>query len=119
MKFGEWAGSALRRPGRTAFWLHRLTGIALAVYLLLHLAVLSQLRGGPERWGDFLVLARSPFFLGLDLLLLEAALFHGLNGVRLVFLGFGRGLRWQEQSFWFCVVSSLGLCALAGIGMLR
>ena len=109
----------LRRAGRNAFWLHRVTGIALVLYLVLHLIVLSQLLDGPATWDAFLVVARSPVFLALDLLLLEAALFHGLNGIRLVVLGLGRGLAWQEQSFWFCLALSLVLTAAAGLGMLR
>ncbi len=99
--------------GMLAFLLHRLTGIGLVVYLYLHLIILSQLRNGPAGWDRFVALARSPLFLILDVLLLGGALFHGLNGIRLTLVGFGRGLGWQKQLFW----SSLVLTALlTGLG---
>lgn len=83
-----------------AFALNRLTGIGLTVYLFLHLAVLSTLRGGETAWNDFVALAKTPAFLMLDVVLLFGVLFHGLNGVRVALVGSGIGYRRQLTLFW-------------------
>jgi succinate dehydrogenase / fumarate reductase cytochrome b subunit len=98
--------------GRWIFWLHRLSGLALVFYLYLHLAVLALLRGGPERWDAFLALVRSPLFLLLDGVLLGGLVLHGLNGLRLTWLGFGRGLRFQGALAWAVLAASAALTIL-------
>jgi succinate dehydrogenase / fumarate reductase, cytochrome b subunit len=104
----HWFELRYKPAGMLAFMLHRLTGIGLVFYLYLHLAVLSKLRGGPESWDSFLALVRSPLFLFLDGILLLGVLFHGLNGLRLTFIGLNLGLRWQKASFWVILALSLG-----------
>jgi succinate dehydrogenase / fumarate reductase cytochrome b subunit len=106
-----------RSAGLWAFVLHRLSGLGLVFYLYLHLAVLDQLRAGPERWDAFVTLARSPLFLALDTILLGGVLIHGLNGLRLILLGLGRGLRWQEPLFWASVFLAVVLTAWGALAM--
>jgi succinate dehydrogenase / fumarate reductase cytochrome b subunit len=86
--------------GSWAFALNRLTGLALTVYLFLHLVVLSTLLQGEAGWNDFLALARSPWFLLLDVILIFGILFHGLNGIRVALVGMGVGARQHRRLFW-------------------
>ncbi len=79
-----------RGPGYWAFVLHRLTGLGLVAYLLLHLWMLRLLARGPEAWDAFIRTAKSPLFLVLDGLLLLGLVYHGINGLRLAWLGYGR-----------------------------
>ncbi|MGD0574890.1 MAG: succinate dehydrogenase, cytochrome b556 subunit [Anaerolineales bacterium] len=106
-----------RSAGRLAFMLHRLTGLALVLYLSLHLAVLSRLRAGPGAWDSFVHLVSTPLFLSLDVLLLGAVLLHGLNGLRLTLLGLGQGGGWQRKLFWMSLGIGLGLTCLVGSAM--
>jgi len=108
----RWFELRYKPAGMLAFMLHRLSGLGLVFYLFLHLAVLSKLSGGPESWGSFLALVRSPWFLILDGILLLGVLFHGLNGLRLTFIGLNLGLRWQKAAFWVILVLSIGLAIL-------
>jgi succinate dehydrogenase / fumarate reductase cytochrome b subunit len=105
----DWFDPRHRASGGWAFLLHRLSGLGLVFYLYLHLAVLNQLRAGPEGWDVFLALARSPLFLLLDGLLLAGVLIHGLNGLRLTLLGLGYGLRWQKPLFWVSLALAVAL----------
>ena len=82
-----------------AYALNRITGIGLVVYLYLHLVVLSQLLGGAKSWDAFVSLARSPFFLTLNIVLIAGALIHGLNGLRVALMGFGVGLKTHKALF--------------------
>ncbi len=111
----SWFDVRRRRLGSWAFALNRLTGIGLTLYLLIHLGLLSLLLQGEEAWDDFIALARSPFFLTLDVFLLFGILFHGLNGIRLVLVGIGVGIRNQRSMFWVLMVIGFVLLASGAI----
>jgi len=112
----RWFELRPRSPGMLGFMLHRSSGVALVGYLYLHLAVLSQLRDGPQAWDAFIAQVSSPLFLALDGLLLFGLVFHGVNGLRVTLVGFGRGLRFQKGLFWACLVAAI---ILAVMGLLK
>ena len=96
---GRWFDVRRRRMGMWAYALNRITGIGLLLYLYLHLVILSQLLGGAKSRDAFVSLARSPFFLTLDVVLIAGALIHGLNGLRVALTGFGIGLKAHKAIF--------------------
>jgi succinate dehydrogenase / fumarate reductase, cytochrome b subunit len=95
----RWFDIRRRRAGMWAYALNRITGIGLVVYLYLHLGVLSMLIRGQSAWDSFVALARSPFYLALDVILLAGILIHGLNGLRLALTGFGFSVGIQKALF--------------------
>lgn len=103
---GSWFDPRGRGLGLWALAVHRITGIGLVVYLVVHLLVLGILLQGQGGWDAFIALARTPVFLALDVILIAGALIHGLNGVRLTLIGMGFGLRRQGSTF-------VGLMAVA------
>lgn len=113
----SWFDVRTRKMGTWAFALNRLTGIGLSLYLIVHLGVLSLLLQGEEGWNAFIDLARSPFFLTLDVILLFGFLFHGLNGVRVALVGMGIGVDNQRTLFWVLMVVGLVLL-LIGAGLI-
>lgn len=84
-----WLDPRGRHAGMWAFIAGRLTGLLLAAYLYLHLAVLSLLALGPGTWDRFIGIATHPVFLALDILLIAGLLVHALHGVRVALLGSG------------------------------
>ena len=66
--------------------LHRITGVALVAFLLLHLYTLSSVRGGADAFDRTMQALQRPFPKLGELLLLWAILFHGLNGFRLILI---------------------------------
>ena len=113
----RWFEFRLDSGGMLGFMLHRLTGIGLVVYLYLHLALLNQLRQGPAAWDAFVQSMRSPWVLLADLVLLFGILMHGLNGLRLTLLGFGKFLRWQQELFWSSLILAVVLTAWGMLAM--
>jgi len=95
----RWFDVRRRKAGMWAYALNRITGIGLVVYLYLHLGVLSMLIRGQSAWDSFVALARSPFYLALDVILLAGILIHGLNGLRLAFTGVGFSVGAQKALF--------------------
>ncbi len=116
----SWFDVRGRRVGAWAFALNRITGLGLVLYLIIHLAVLSLLAQGEAAWNDFVALAKTPFFLFLDIVLIFGILFHGLNGIRVALVGMGIGVQRQRTLFWglmvvggvLLVVSAVGIFAL-------
>jgi succinate dehydrogenase / fumarate reductase cytochrome b subunit len=95
----RWFDVRRRKLGMWAYALNRITGIGLVVYLYLHLVILSLLTRGPGGWDAFVSLARSPWFLTLDVVLLAGILIHGLNGIRIALTGLNIGVRAQKSLF--------------------
>jgi len=103
------------KTGSWAFALNRLTGIGLALYLFIHLAVLSTLLQGEAAWDDFIAMAKTPFFLALDVILLIGLVFHGLNGVRVALVGTGVAAEKHRGLFWALMVIGLVVTITAAV----
>lgn len=107
------------RTGMWAYLLHRITGLALIFYLLMHIAVISSaMVGGKSAFDALLGLLQEPLFVVLDLGLIAAILLHGLNGIRLMLFDLGYGVRSQKQLFWGVMAASAVGFILATIASL-
>lgn len=86
------------RTGMWAWILHRITGLAIVFYLLMHIGVIST-----ALWGGFdhtMAILRHPVFATGELLLVCAVLYHGLNGLRIILFDLGMGIKHQKALFW-------------------
>jgi succinate dehydrogenase / fumarate reductase cytochrome b subunit len=98
-----WLDPRGRALGGRAFALHRLTGLALVVYLYVHLGVLSMLLIGASAWSDFLSVVSAKSFLAFDVVLLLGLVFHALNGIRVALVGSGFAVKRQRALFWAAI----------------
>jgi succinate dehydrogenase / fumarate reductase cytochrome b subunit len=99
-----WFDVRHREIGDWAFVLHRLTALGLVFYLGMHLIVLGTLTLGPEAFDSFIDLAHNPLFIFGELLVVAAALYHGLNGLRVGLTSFGVAVPYQKQ-IWYVVMA--------------
>ena len=78
---------------RYLYLAHRLTGLGLIAYMVLHIIETANRMRGVEAWADLMGLFSSWPFKIIEYLLFAAAVFHALNGVRLLMteLGFFLG----------------------------
>ena len=74
---------------RYMYTLHRLSGLGLIVYLMLHVVETGQRMAGAAAWTGLMALFTSPIFKGLEYLIFAGFVFHGLNGIRLHFVELG------------------------------
>ena len=72
---------------------HRLSGLGLIAYMILHIIETANRMRGEEAWAELMALFASPPFKVIEYLLFAAAVFHAVNGVRLLLteLGFFLG----------------------------
>jgi len=87
-----WLGGGRWGVERYAYILHRITGLSILFYLLIHVLVTSLRATGVYLWaeGEFL---HKPVFKVGEFLVFAAFAYHAFNGVRLVLveLGFAVG----------------------------
>ncbi|GEM86470.1 succinate dehydrogenase, cytochrome b556 subunit [Meiothermus granaticius] len=100
------------REGQWAFFLHRISGLALLLWLFIHTLNIASAMWGPAVSNRLMAFFHVPIFqIGL-LLVTAAAMYHSFNGLRIILMDFtGWGVRYQRQ-LWYGV---LGLCVLLAI----
>jgi len=68
---------------------HRLTGLGLIAYMVLHIIETANRMKGMEEWVWLMGLFSLPLFKVVEYLLFAASVFHALNGVRLLLVELG------------------------------
>jgi len=88
-----WVGGGRWGIERYLYTLHRLTGLGLLVYFLMHLFVTAQRVAGPRVWEKTMASVSGPGFKFGEYLVFLAFCFHAVNGIRLgmIELGFAIG----------------------------
>jgi succinate dehydrogenase / fumarate reductase cytochrome b subunit len=77
---------------RYAYTLHRITGLGLLFYFILHILVTSSRAFGQDAWETWMGTFESPIFKLGEYMVFAAFAFHAFNGIRLFFLEIGIGL---------------------------
>lgn len=93
--------------GREGMWswvLHRITGIAIFFFLLVHVLDTSLIRISPEAYNAVLGTYKNPI-MGLgETVLVAAIVFHALNGLRIILVDvWSKGAQYQKQMFWYVI----------------
>jgi succinate dehydrogenase / fumarate reductase, cytochrome b subunit len=117
--FSRWFSVMLnyrKHAGSWAWILHRLTGLGLTFYILLHIIALTGLLKGEAAFNAEMKLFSSPVFLFGEWFLGALVMFHALNGVRIVLVDLGNGARYHKQIL--KVVYVLSVLIVAGMGYL-
>jgi len=88
-----WLGGGRWGMERYLYTLHRITGLGLVLYFLLHIIVTSSRAFSEEAWDWAMGAVSGGIFKVGEYLVFAAFAFHALNGIRLVIveLGFGVG----------------------------
>lgn len=94
--------------GREGMWSwvgHRITGMLIFIFLLVHVLDTALVRVSPEAYNAVIGTYKNPV-VGLgEAGLVGAVLFHAFNGVRIMLVDFwSKGPRYQRQMFWGVLV---------------
>ena len=68
---------------------HRLSGLGLIAYMVLHIVETANRIRGEHAWAELMALFASPPFKVIEYLLFVMAVFHAMNGVRLLLVELG------------------------------
>jgi fumarate reductase subunit D len=102
---------ARSHPAYWAFLLHRLSGLALAVFLPLHFWALGQALQGAAALDEFLRLTDQPVFKFGEWGLVVLLSLHMMGGVRLLLIEFGNASGLRKN--W--IAGAIGFAAAAGM----
>ena len=107
-----WQGITYRgREGHYAWILHRVGGLGIMAFLLLHILDIFLVGFGPEIFGKFLILYTWPPFKIAELGLIFGVVYHAFNGVRIILVDFWpnrfSNLRMQRNMFRIVLILTL------------
>jgi len=74
---------------RYAYTLHRLTGLGILTYFIMHIFVTATRVQGQEAWESIMSTLEKPFFKIGEFLVFVAFAYHALNGIRLILTELG------------------------------
>jgi succinate dehydrogenase cytochrome b556 subunit len=87
-----------------SFLLMRLTGIALSIFLFLHIWTIGQIQRGNDSFNSAMNAYNNLFGWILEYLLLLAVLYHMFNGLRLIIADFFNLTERQKGLLWIVIV---------------
>ena len=91
---GGWVWAGKYALERYLYLLHRITGLGLILFVIVHLIMTTVFRiQGQDIWESTMTLLHNPWFRFGEYLVVVAFSYHALNGLRLIIqeLGFGLG----------------------------
>ena len=97
------AGTLYRgREGMWSWVLHRITGVAIFFFLLVHILDTALVRVSPEAYNTVISTYKTPI-MGLgETALVAAIVFHAFNGVRIILIDFW-STKYQKAMFYIVI----------------
>jgi succinate dehydrogenase / fumarate reductase cytochrome b subunit len=76
------------REGQWSWVAHRVTGVAIILFLFAHVVDTALVGWGPNAYNRVVSVYHNPFIRLLELGLVAAVIYHALNGVRIMIIDF-------------------------------
>jgi succinate dehydrogenase / fumarate reductase, membrane anchor subunit len=94
-------------PGQYAFYLHRMTGLGIVGFLLVHILDILLIGLGRDVYDHTVEFYADAFIIPMEIALVGAVIYHGLNGLRLTLLNFWDiGIGKERQLFWIALAGA-------------
>jgi succinate dehydrogenase / fumarate reductase cytochrome b subunit len=87
--------------GMLAWAFHRISGVAVWAFILLHVLDIWLVGAAPDLYNDVLVIYASPFGRVVESLLGAALLYHALNGLRIIIMDFWPSMTRYHKQLWY------------------
>jgi succinate dehydrogenase / fumarate reductase cytochrome b subunit len=84
-----WLGGGRWGAERYLYTLHRVTGLGILLYFLMHIVVTTSRAFGRASWDRAMAAVTGPVFTFGEYLVFAAFAFHAINGVRLFLIELG------------------------------
>ena len=87
--------------GMLAWAFHRISGVAIWLFILLHVLDIWLAGVNPQLYDDVLQVYASPIGRVFETLLGAALLYHALNGLRIIILDFWPSMTRYHKQLWY------------------
>ncbi len=102
-----------KSTGFISFFLRRLTGVALVLYLFMHIWVIGSANAGPEAFNERLNMVQSTGFKFAEVALLAAVVYHAFDGIRLLIVHYLDVTEYRKSLF-YAIFAVSALLVIAG-----
>ena len=89
------------REGSWAWMFHRISGIAVWAFVVLHIIDIYLAGGDPRAYDELLAFYASPIGRVMEILLGAALLYHALNGMRIIVMDFWPSTTRFHKQMWY------------------
>lgn len=107
-----------KTTGFISFLLRRVSGVALVIYLFIHMWVIGSVNRGPEMFDARLATVQSPFFKLMEVLLLAAVVYHGFDGIRILIVDYFHVTNYRKSLFYAMFVLFILVTIAGGIPLI-
>ena len=87
--------------GMLAWAFHRISGVAIWAFVVLHVIDIYLVGGNPEAYDELLQIYASPIGRVVETLLGAALLYHALNGLRIIIMDFWPATTRYHRAMWY------------------
>ena len=88
------------QSGQWSWLLHRITGLGVLLFLLVHIVDITLLGFGPNVYNDAVAVFSTPVIRVVSVALIGSLVFHSFNGIRIILIDFWpAGYKFQQQMF--------------------
>lgn len=106
--------------GQYAWIIHRLTGLGVLFFLLVHIIDIMLIGFGQDIYDKSVEFYSNPFLIPMEIALVGAVIYHTLNGLRIVLIDFwSKGVHYQKRLFWIVAAGSILLTIPSAIIILQ
>jgi succinate dehydrogenase cytochrome b subunit len=92
-----WLGGGRWGVERYLYILHRLTGLGLLLFFMMHIFASTARIWGPESWAAAMAILKNPVFKLGEFCVFVIFAFHALNGIRLILIELGLAVGKAEE----------------------
>jgi succinate dehydrogenase / fumarate reductase cytochrome b subunit len=100
--------------GFISWLLRRISGLALVLYLFIHLWVIGAANSGTDAFNARIASVETPIFKLFEVALLAAVVYHALDGIRLLLIHYFDLTEHRKNLFWAVFILSAILTVVGG-----
>ncbi len=96
------------QSGQWSWLLHRVTGLGVLLFLLVHIVDITLIGFGPKIYNDAIAIFSTGIIRVISLALIASLLFHAFNGIRIILIDFWpAGHKYQQAMFYIVLVVTI------------
>ena len=96
------------QSGQWSWLLHRITGLGVLLFLLVHIVDITLLGFGPTVYNDAVAIFSTDVIRVISVALIGSVVFHAFNGIRIILIDFWpAGYKYQQAMFYIVLAITI------------
>ena len=96
------------QSGQWSWLLHRITGLGVLLFLLVHIVDITLIGFGPTIYNDAIAIFSTGIIRVISLALIASLLFHAFNGIRIILIDFWpAGYKYQQGMYYIVLAATI------------